>query len=254
MFSNKKKALCFLLFISCVHSALSQELFVSILDTLSIYNKEINTKITEPEIGNDYFKLMQGNLNFELKKGEIGKRMIYLNENDDFSVYQMFSPEAFNQELEIPDMEYKYIFLFNKKERKCYFIKYYPSNTKSFSTYTNIDKNVLTLSVNLTGKITCIIELDRHFNPLSAIKFMIIPPAPNKRGDYAELYAYKILRDRIVAKQIAFSCDLNIYEASYNEIKEILYFAKQNCFNKIDSIEKMVEIKKLYMSLESGGW
>ena len=236
--------------------AMSQDKFIDMLDSLSIYYKKVNTKI--PQNNFDYFSNMQNGQNFTLKRDTIEREIICVNENENISVYIMVPLQTFEKKMKPVGKEkqkymenvYKYIMLFDKKDSRCFSIKYYPG-MRSHCSFWNINKNQSSISVDLRGKIIFIIELDNCFNPISSARFIAAGYDSFNRGDYWGRFAYKSFGDKTQVIQIQEKKEMNIFKISYEDLKDELSL-EDYVYNEADKHVGDLNVYNLFESLEFG--
>lgn len=245
-----KKILLILIFVEFSLYATSQEKFVEVLTYLSVYNTGINTKLESVE--SDYFAMMAKDKNFAFKRENIDKEIVFINKHKDISAYLIVPSFIFSKKMVNPDTEYKYTLLFDRKESRCYLIKYYPSNVKSHVTYRNIRKNLTSLSADFAGKITLIIELDKNFNPISGIQFAVMPGRDIEYGDMIGYFVYKKIDGNFKINKIVENESLNIYETLYNELIDKLSVKQRDIYDSNGFVWDL-NIESLFEGLESAG-
>lgn len=224
-----KKISMLILYLTYSVCAISQSKFIDTLDSLS-FRGIVDTKITEKK-GIDYFDLMKQKINFRVKKDN--ELMIYINGNSRFSVYHIFPSEAFDenvQDPEIGDWAYRSIYLFDQIESRCYLLQYVRS--EMFTNYHNIEKNKTFLLVDLNWSLTNMSELNEEFEPLSRMDFKGI-----LLTDDPLLYKYNISGKQILAKRIIRPYELSLHTASYDDIKNLFSWVNELCYDTIDCID-----------------
>lgn len=231
-----KRISMFILYLTCSVYAISQSKFIDTLESLS-FRGIVDTKITERK-GIGYFDLMKQKLNFRVENDN--ELMIYINGNSRFSVYHIFPSDAFNENVQDPDVgdwTGRDIYLFDKIESRCYLLQY--TWTEILTNYTNVKNNKTFLWIPLNWYLDNMSELNENFEPLSRIEFL---PTDN-----VLLFKYNISGEQILAKRVIRPYDLNIYTASYDDIKNLFSWTNELCYDTFDRIELFP-----MLSLETG--
>ncbi|MBF0576885.1 hypothetical protein [Dysgonomonas sp. GY617] len=203
--------LLFLLTIS-LNSIYSQELLLSILDSLRADSKLVSTIIGKDSC--DYFDNMTNKRNFQFRN----KDMIYINSYKNYSLYLMVFPQGL---LSAPppysgfhDWGVKLGVLFDSKLQRCYYFKY--SKTLRFD-FENKENNTALIDAKFTRNIQNVIELDTLLNPLWSINVRILKDWYNSE---------EIEKGRISSCDIFFSS-----ENTYSSKSKLLLDKKLNIAN-----------------------
>jgi len=207
----------------------SQENFTSILDSLSVKRDTVYTGISEDTIV-DYFKEMNDNRNFRLKKTDVDREVLFIREYNEFSGFLLFPPDVLRKPSSIFLEEMPQLFLlFDKKKQKCFLFKY---NMGLCCSYDNIYKDTSLISARYSKVIGSIIELDSCFNPIQAYIFHHFPNSSKniKEGDSGSRFkfshsktGFQILtceRERFNFKEISYLDFIELFSVNPVPINE----------------------------------
>lgn len=242
-----KVYILFFLFVCYCFNSFAQIRLMQELENLSVSRKKINTKIEEKQF--DYFLLMSERKNFSYKTDYLEKDIIYVNEDKFFSVFLVVSPSIFVNNDTILQSEYKYTLLFDKTDFRCFLIKYYPSNNiRSYCTYKNIGNDSTRISVDFTGKISVIIEMNDKLEPISGLSFVLMADSESTYGDILKKFKYEKCQNNIYVRKATGLKYINIYNATYNDLNDAFLIESEVHYLQPQLVNK----KRLFESLEFG--
>lgn len=207
-----------------VSSLPCQDNFSCILEKLSVKGKEVSTKV-EAQPSN-YFEALNNNKNFSLRD----ERAVYINSDDQFSIYQIISHRILNTpHSNLLRSDIPLVLLYDKKNSKCYLIRY--SNNDYI--YDNISNHKTIITSNYFYNIHSVVLLDTKLNPESFVVFFNMDVDADEKGDFAWGGVLLTCENNF---QLFNKANVNINNLTYADLLDIL----NTNLSEINSIEKKV--------------
>lgn len=239
--------LVILLFISTI--SYCQQSFKSILDTLSVEKKIVNTLISD-SVCSDYFKMMSENKNFRFKD----KDVILISSYQDFNIYLMVPEGKFTEPVQQTEIYYsdgKVALLFDKNQQKCFSLKYL--KTVLFF-YSNLGNNTSKIEADFYENIDIVTALDNQFNPIWGIHNFVQENwiENNEAGRIATFEIFFPCKDTFYYKSKSlFKREMNINNIGYSLLSNRFDITQEE-IDSIDSRIGKVNLEWLYSGFYPG--
>ncbi|MBF0576886.1 hypothetical protein IR022_13025 [Dysgonomonas sp. GY617] len=208
----------FLLTISW-NRAYSQELLVSILDSLQADSTPVSTIVEQDSC--NYFDNMANKKNFRFRD----KDMVYINSYKHYSMYLMVSQDRLSKVESYQGLQssgVKLAVLFDTKLQRCYYFKY--SMTLWFD-FQNKEANTALIDAEFTRNIQYIVELDKQFDRIWGISIFVtrnqVGTNISERGDLRTYLTFFLCLNSICFKSKSLlERNLNIANITYQELND----------------------------------
>lgn len=195
-----------------INHVTAQDRITVILDSLSVKERKVNTKIKDHIF--DYLTLLKSKQNFHLK----GKDVVYIKSYEQFSIFQIFSEGTLrHKKSSIVDKTPKLALLFDNEINRSFLIKY-----QSFSVYENISKTKSHISSSFSKNIGGVIALGHSLEPESIAIFNILSD-PVNGYETGDILGYSHFNENNKIPLNAFmGGELNIEKITYSNLIKIL--------------------------------